>query len=471
MILAAMAAIALVLVLRPLLGPDENGSNRAEYDTQIYKDQLAELERDAARGIITEEAASAARTEIARRLLAADEEAKVETTIEEPATGKATAIIVGITIPALTLSIYALTGSPHLQSQPGVETQAKAKAARKSNEPDLATIISELSARVKERPDDLEGWRLYARALAGIRRFADSVAAYQRATTLDPKNADLWSQLAEAQVSAAQGSVTPEARKSLEKALILEPREPRARYYVGLAAHQAGDIKQALKIWLQLEADSVANAPWRKVLGERIANTAKQNGVTSIALAKMRKTIRKSAVADSIDALAPGPTADDIKAAQEMSAKDRQEMIRGMVQSLAAKMEENPNNAEGWIRLGRSYEVLNEPAKSRDAYGKAAALKPNDLAVLTAYAGAIARAADQNAPLPPKLANVSERILSMQPTHGGALWFSGIAKFEAGDKMGAKERWTRLLAVLDPNGAQHAHVAERIKALEQPANP
>ena len=482
MILAAMAALALVLILRPLLRRQEDGPSRAEYDTRVYKDQLAELERDTARGVITEDAASAARTEIARRLLAADEEARATTASSQHSSGRAVAAIVGCAIPILALGTYAMLGSPHLPGQPGAELQAKAKARQGTKSanavPDLNTIVAQLAARVEQRPDDLEGWRLYARSLVGMRRFADAVAAYQRATTLAPKDADLWSQMAEAQITAAAGSVTPAARQTLEKALLIDPREPRARYYVGLAARPAGAIKRALKIWLDLEADSAPNAPWRKILGERLAKTAKDNGISADQLASMRKlagtsqpssTSGKTELAEN--AQPPGPTAEDVKAAQQMSAEDRLTMIRGMVGRLAEKMEDDPKNAEGWLRLGRSYEVLNEPAKSRDAYAKAAALKPQDLAVLTAYAGAIAKAAEQNAPLPKVLADVSERILALQPTHGGALLFSGIAKMEAGDKASARERWTRLLAILDPKGAQHAQVLERIKALGLPPRP
>lgn len=482
MILAAMAAIALVLILRPLLRRQEDGPSRAEYDTRIYKDQLTELERDTARGVITEEAAKAARTEIARRLIAADEEAKATAGSTSSPPGKTTAAIVGVAIPALALGIYAVTGSPHLPAQPGAELQAKAKALQGSKSasaaPDLNTIVEQLAARLEQRPDDLEGWRLYARSLVGMRRFVDAVAAYQRATTLAPKDADLWSQMAEAQITAAGGSVTPAARKTLEKALLVDPAEPRARYYVGLAARQAGEIKQALKIWLDLEADSAPNAPWRKLLGERIGKTAKENGISANALAEMRKnagtgqtpsTSGKTQVAENTQQ--PGPTADDVKAAQQMSPEDRLTMIRGMVGRLVDKMKDDPKNFEGWLRLARSYEVLNEPTKSRDAYAKAAALKPKDLSVLTAYAGAIAKAAKPDAPMPKVLADISERILALQPTHGGALWFSGIAKMESGDKAGASERWTRLLNVLQAGSAQHDQVKERIKALGLPVKP
>jgi cytochrome c-type biogenesis protein CcmH len=484
MILAAMSALALALILRPLLRREESGPSRAEYDTRIYKDQLTELQRDTARGVITEEAARAARTEIARRLIAADEEAKATAPNTTTTSGKVMAVIVGVSIPALALGIYAVTGSPHLPAQPGAELQAKAKAlqgTKTATAPDLNTIVAQLAARLKQRPDDLEGWRLYARSLVGMRRFADAVAAYQRATTLAPKDADLWSQLAETQITAAGGNVTPAARQTLEKALAVDPAEPRARYYVGQAARQAGAIKQALKIWLDLEADSVPNAPWRKLLGERIGKTAKDNGISANALAEMRKSagtgqssapVSKTQLADSNgSARPPGPSADDVKAAQQMSAQDRLTMIRGMVGRLADKTKDDPNNAEGWIRLARSYKVLNDPEKSREAYAKAAALKPKDLPVLTAYAGAIAKAAKPDAPMPKLLADVSERILALQPVHGGALWFSGIAKMEAGDKTGARERWTRLLAILDPKGAQHAQVMERIKALDLPAKP
>jgi cytochrome c-type biogenesis protein CcmH len=481
MILAAMSALALALILRPLLRREESGPSRAEYDTRIYKDQLTELQRDTARGVITEEAARAARTEIARRLIAADEEAKATVSNTTTTSGKVMAVIVGVSIPALALGIYAVTGSPHLPAQPGAELQAKAKAlqgTKTATASGLNTIVAQLAARLKQRPDDFEGWRLYARSLVGMRRFADAVAAYQRATTLAPKDADLWSQLAETQITAAGGNVTPAARQTLEKALAVDPAQPRARYYLGQAARQAGAIKQALKIWLDLEADSAPNAPWRKLLGERIRKTAKANGISVNAIAAMRKNAGaglspsvagKKQVAENTQQ--PGPTADDVKAAQQMPAEDRLTMIRGMVGRLADKMKDDPNNAEGWLRLGRSYGVLNEPAKSGDAYAKAAALKPKDLVVLTAYADAIAKAATPGAPMPKLLADVSERILALQPVHGRALWFSGIAKVEAGDKTGARERWTRLLAILDPKGAQHAQVMERIKALDLPAKP
>jgi len=485
MILATMCAVALILILRPLLRRAENGPSRAEYDARIYKDQLTELERDTAHGVITEEAARAARTEIARRLIAADEEAKATAPDTTTTSGKAMAAIVGIAVPALALGIYAVTGSPNLPAQPGAELQAKAKSLQgpktAAAAPDLNTIVVQLAARLKQRPEDLEGWRLYARSLVGMRRFADAVAAYQRATTLAPKDADLWSQLAEIQITAAGGSVTPAARQTLEKALSVDPAEPRARYYVGLAARQAGAIKQALKIWLDLEADSVPNVPWRKLLGERISKTAKDNGISANALATMRKSagtgqtpalVGKTQIGDSSDgAHPPDPTTDDVKAAQKMSTADRLTMIRGMVGRLADKMKDDPNNAEGWLRLARSYEVLNEPTKSREAYAKAVTLRPKDLPVLTAYAGAIAKAATPSASMPKVLADISERILALQPTHGDALWFSGLAKMEAGNKTAARERWTRLLAVLDPKGAQHAQVMDRIKALVMPVRP
>ena len=169
--------------------------------------------------------------------------------------------------------------------------------------------------------------------------------------------------------------------------------------------------------------------------------------------------------------LVPGPTPSDVKAAQNLSGEERLAMINNMVERLARKMVNDPENAEGWARLGRSYGVLNKHTKSRDAYSKAAALKPKDLSILTAYAVAIARAQKSGAAMPAKLKSVSEQILAINPSHGPALWFNGIAMMESGNRIGARDRWLQLLATLDPKEAKYSKVLEKIKSLGLPKKP
>ena len=140
-------------------------------------------------------------------------------------------------------------------------------------------------------------------------------------------------------------------------------------------------------------------------------------------------------------------------------------MIRGMVDGLAEKLKQNPDDLDGWLRLARSYGVLDEAAKSRDAYARAAALKPDDVEILSLYAESIVKAAGPGQDMPPQLAAVSERLLKLKPDHGAALWFAGIARAQAGDAEGARMRWTRLLALLDPGSPQHAEVKARLDSL------
>ena len=471
--LAVMTALAVGPLLPALLRRGSDAPPRAEYDLRVYRDQLAEIERDVGRGLIDPEQATAARTEIGRRLIAAGEAATAEAETETPpATGKSrvAAAIVAVIVPAVAIAIYARLGDPEVALHgPSPRTASESH--------DMEALVAQLGERLKSRPNDATGWALYARSLAGLGRFAEAEPVFARAVALDPKDADLAARHAEVQIFLADGSVTPAARKALESALALDPAEPRARYYLGLADRQAGRVREALERWIALEAESPADAPWRTPLAGRIAEAATAAGIDADRLAAMRRDAasrapaRPPAIAAAPSPAAPGPTAADVAAAQQMSPEQRNAMVRTMVDRLAERLKEKPDDADGWVRLGRSYGVLDEPVKSRDAYARAAALRPNDAPVLTAYAEAIAAATPRDAPIPPELGPLAERILAIDPTQPGALWYSGLSKAAAGDTAGARERWMRLLARLDPASPEHAALQKRIDALASQPSP
>src|SRR5690606_31367180 len=145
------------------------------------------------------------------------------------------------------------------------------------------------------------------------------------------------------------GTVPPEAVAAFERALALAPQEPRARYYLGLAARQAGRREEAMTRWLALESESPPDAPWRNAVAERIAALAAEMGLDEAELAK-----RRAAAAEEALPPARGPEAAEVEAAQSMSADERAGMIRGMVEGLAARLEKEPGDADGWTRLARS---------------------------------------------------------------------------------------------------------------------
>ncbi len=303
-LIAAMTAAALALLVPPLLRRPPGLGARAAFDMEVYRDQIAEIGRDLERGLLTGREAADARTEISRRLLAADRQMTDHAGGDggddgddgaAPAdAGRAgpTVAAIAVLVPVAAVALYLAIGSPWLtQSAPGGGI-----IAGRSDGPDdagMAALVEELGRKLRERSDDAEGWALYARSLAGLGRTDAALDAFRRAVALDPKNTELLSRFAEIQILAATGMVTPQARRTLEAVLALDRGEPRARYYVGLAEQQAGRLRQALELWLALEAESPTGAPWRTLLERRVGKLASQIGIDRSALAAMREKAAK----------------------------------------------------------------------------------------------------------------------------------------------------------------------------------
>lgn len=156
----------------------------------------------------------------------------------------------------------------------------------------------------------------------------------------------------------------------------------------------------------------------------------------------------------------PGPSQEDIAAAQDMSPDDQSKMIGAMVEQLAERLGENPDDLQGWLRLGRSYSVLGRHGESRGAFARAAELAPGDSEILRAYARAVMNAAGTATEFPELAIELYGRILELDPAHWEGLWFMGLAEASAGRPEGAREFWTRLLELLPAGGADR-DVVER----------
>ncbi|MBO0737835.1 MAG: tetratricopeptide repeat protein, partial [Alphaproteobacteria bacterium] len=212
----------------------------------------------------------------------------------------------------------------------------------------LAAAADQLKARLESEPGHVEGWVLLGRTFAKLGRFPDARDAYQRAIALAPNEPQLHAALGEMMVIAAGGTVSPEAEGEFAKA----GNDPRARFYGAQAALQRGDPATAKSTLRALLADAPADAPWRQAVAERLAEIDPEA---------------------STPPSAPGPSAKDVAAAQAMSPQQRQAMIRGMVDRLAARLQKNPDDKEGWARLAHAYDVLGEADKAQAARARAAA--------------------------------------------------------------------------------------------------
>ncbi len=470
LILGLITAVALAVLLHPLLRGSGELRSRAAYDAEVYRDQMAELERDTGRGVIDRTAAEAARNEIAHRLLAADAELnkrKKSAGGYRPAAGagrrRLAAIALAFIIPAAAVGIYVTIGNPGLPGQPfaerrvaGIEPSVVAR---------IEAAIVALNRRLATNPKDIPALNRLGRAYFALRRFREAAAVFARARVLAPASSIFAASEGEALVMAA-GSVGPRALNAFTDALKIDPSEARSRFYMGLARAEDGDRKGALALWLALEAEAGASAPWRARLTRFIEATAKRAKIAPAALAKLRA--EAAAKAAKKNALGPRakPGAGARQGIAKMSPAERRKLIGGMVARLAARLKETPDDLVGWRRLGRSYLVLGQPDKSVDAYGRAAKLAPNNVGVLIDLGQALLAQHGKDSDLPPRFVKLMRRIKGLDPENAVALWFVGLAEHEAGNVAKAAALWERLLTRLPKDSRDRAALAKRIEMLK-----
>ncbi len=349
-VFALLTGAAVMAVLAPLAIRGE-ARDPAAADVDFFKEQMAEIAREAAEGRLDAAEAEQAKTEAARRLLRAQSAAGVAAkSSRKPALVAALAAIA--VIPAVALLLYHRVGHPE---QPDMPLEARLKAPPPQD--DMSIAVARIEEHLREHPEDGRGFEVIAPYLLRTGRTADAIHAYSEALRLLGPTADRHAALGEARLAEAQGKVTQEARADFEAALALDPKNPRALYYVGYAAAQDGDRAKAEEIWGRLLADAPPNAPYTQVVRRQLAD------------------LRGEAPPQQPPA-ASGPDSEQGKAIAAMPAEQRQQFIGAMVTRLAERLKQNSDDVEGWLKLLRAYAVLGEREKATGALNEArAALK------------------------------------------------------------------------------------------------
>ncbi|MEA2847575.1 MAG: cytochrome c-type biosis protein CcmH [Rhodospirillaceae bacterium] len=413
-LLALLTTVTVGVLLIPLLRAKQESSGRLEGELAIYRDQLAEIERERAAGTLPGNEAAAARIEVERRILAAGDHpppaAHADATLH-----KLLPPALALIIPLLALGLYLQVGRPGLPAAPFIAGKQQPAA---TDEPlSLEKLLATARARLANQPDD-----------------PDALSALGEALTLE-----------------ANGTVTQPAVDAFNKALALsrqegQPDDPRALYYLGLHEAQSGDSRAALARWRDLLAKSPPNAPFLPMLRAEIERVAKAAGLDVPAM--------------------PQPSREQQEAMAAMTPEQRQQAIRGMVEGLAAKLKENPQDRAGWLRLANAWKVLGENANAADAYAKADALAPVDARLLADWAEAHVRQLSAGAPPPPAAVAVLQRLEKAEPRNALALFYLGAASFAAGDKPAAAQRWKTLLALLPADAPIRGMLEQRIEEAE-----
>ncbi len=384
-ILALMTAATVAALLQPLRRNVEGASTEQPAPDQsshvaVYKDQLAEIDADLERGLIDAGEAKGARLEVQRRLLKQIEDASPSSTPAASASRiflRATAL----GLPVVAILSYALLGSPHLPDQP--------LSARRAAAPETAQVeilVARVEEQLRLRPDDGRGWEVVAPVYARMGRAQDALDAWRNTIRLQGPNPARLRGLVEASLAVTQGLVDPEARTALETLRGQDPADPIPRFWLAIAKQQNGQRAEATAELRALLDSSPVDAPWRAAVQERLAELT-----TSPAGASATSAPTKSAPAPSGPISAPerGPSADQVAAAEQMAPTDRAQMISGMVEGLASRLERDGQDTEGWLRLINAYAVLDRKTDAQAAITKARKALAKDapaLARLTALA-------------------------------------------------------------------------------------
>jgi cytochrome c-type biogenesis protein CcmH len=349
-----MSVAAILAVLWPLARKPR--VDRAGSDLVVYQDQLEEIGRDRSAGMIGEAEAEAARVEVSRRLLAAADTQDQMPPARQPVWHRRSAAVAALVVLVLLpVGLYAVLGSPEIPGQP-----AYARAPTPPDHQTVAKLIGQVEERLAQNPNDGAGWQLIGPVYMRLGRFDDAVIAFRKSLALNGETAGRLSVLGEALVGAANGVVTDEAKKDFERAVALDPREPKARFFLGLADEQDGNRDAAAAKWRAMLKDAPPNAPWVGFVRESLARVS----------------------GEPVAGEGPGPSREEMAAAQNMSEAQRTAMIRSMVAKLADRLHADGGDIESWMRLVRAYAVLGEREQAKGAVAdakKALAQHPDEI--------------------------------------------------------------------------------------------
>jgi cytochrome c-type biogenesis protein CcmH len=353
-VLALMTAAAIFAVLWPLSRRDS--SLRSGSDVAVYRDQLDEIRRDQATGLIGDSEAAAAQVEVSRRLLAAADAEAAAVPPAAPAVATTRRRIVAVAalvlLPIGALSLYLAVGAPMLPGQP---LASRTPVERQS----IAQMVAQVEAHLAQNPNEGRGWEVVAPIYLRMGRFEDAVKARRNALALNGATADRHASLGEALTAAANGVVTAEALAQFKTAAALDDDHVMARFFLGLAAEQDGRASDAVAMWRALLDRAPPDARWAEFVRAELAR------------------VTGGAAAGSA-----GPTEEQVAAAKDLPPDQRTAMIKGMVERLAERLGKDGSDIEGWLRLVRSYMVLGEREQAVAAAGaarRALAAEPDKL--------------------------------------------------------------------------------------------
>lgn len=421
-IAALLTLLVVAWLVRPLLRqPKSGGISSNKLNTAIHRDQLHALEADLARGVISQQDFDTTRDELQLRLL--DDTESYEAAPAHQTTGfwsaKRTAIAVGLSLPVLALGIYLQLGTPA-----AINPTAQASV----DEQQIKQMINTLATKLKDNPDNPKGWAMLARSYKVVGRFEEAQQAFEKAGAVVNADPDLLVDYAELLGIRAGNNLDGKPQQMIDEALRLNPEHPMGLMMAGVAAYQRADYKGAVARWEKLLSLIPPDSPDAQQMQANIDDARAKGGLSP------------GANTNASNKLPPVPAA----AAEGMTP----EKINQMVDRLAARLKDNPDDLAGWARLARAYKVQGRMDEAANAYAKTGKLMDTDADLLTQYADLLATRSNS---LQGKPSELLKKALAIAPKHPMALMMAGQAAYQIGNYAGAIGHWQNALTVLPAN--------------------
>ena len=357
-----MTLIAVMFAAWPLLAKGKGVVATEDGTSAVLVDKLDEVKRDHERGVISEGEADAARMEIKRRILALSRKTS-DAGPQSAGDGNAAMYLAALFVPILAIGYYSINGTS-VSSNRALE----ALQTEREEEQKIADLAQKLFERLTSEPNggQSDGWMLLGQTYMRMGKHSDAVQAFDVITRREGATSETWSRLAEALVMAEAGIVTPRAQSAIDQAFRLDPANPAAAFYMAVSLEQAGETKDAHDLLISRLNEAEGFAPWMETFVAKANRIGSEIGRAPENLASFAPIVA-----------GPGPSADDVAAAGDMTEEDRSAFIRSMVERLASRLEDEPDDLEGWMRLANAYTVLGERDNAVSAYEKASALLQN----------------------------------------------------------------------------------------------
>lgn len=354
-----LSLMALSLMALPLRTKSLPSAVAQDTTPAVLLDQLKEVKRDLERNIISEVEAQAAEQEIKRRILMQARKAGSGNTTTN--TGGRVGVILGaVFVPLFAVGYYMTMGSPEIDGLAFAD-----RASERQEAAQIADLSNQLYDRLISDPNGgpSEGWMLLGQTYSRMGRFGEAAAAFKVVSERPEADSAVFSMLAEALIYAEQGVVTPPAEAAIDRALSMNPDNPASVYYKALALSQKGESSQGYELLIARLNAADGFYPWMENLVIEANRIGAEIGKPPLSLADFAPMANP-----------PGPSAEDVANAQEMSDDERQAFILSMVARLADRLEKEPNDLDGWMRLGNAYSVLEQTDDAIRAFERAEAL-------------------------------------------------------------------------------------------------